>query len=143
MKLVYYIKRIFQLPAVEIKLLIKGYLICLFLLPIVYFFPLKSYISCLKLKTKAPIPEDQVKYYVQIIRKTMRRINRFSPVKFTCLIKSATFKILLNDFGIESSLALGLNISDDKLLRAHAYIKMDDKVIFLKNENFKDIHLIP
>lgn len=142
MKILYYIKRFYQIPATEKKLLAMGFLLCLAIIPVVYLLPLKHYIWLLKTKPKMPLAIDDRKYYIRLARTTMRRIERFSPVRFSCLVKSATLKMLLNSLGIESSIALGVNNSQPHLLRAHAFVKVDDKVVYLMRKRFYEVYSV-
>ncbi|MFO7658947.1 MAG: lasso peptide biosynthesis B2 protein [Bacteroidales bacterium] len=136
--MMYYIKRILQIPAIERKLIVKGYLLCFAVWPVVYFLPLKKYMGLLKSAPKQPLPKDKATY-IRLVRKTMRRIERFSPVRFSCLVKSVAFKLLLNGFGIESSIALGVNNSQPRLLKAHAWVKVEDEVVYLKRRRFWEV----
>ncbi|MBN2613959.1 MAG: lasso peptide biosynthesis B2 protein [Bacteroidales bacterium] len=141
MKNIDYIKRIFQIPATEKLLLVKAFVLCLAVTPVVYFLPLKKYMGLLKSEPKQPLAQDKATS-IRLVRKTMRRIERFSPVSFSCLVKSVTFKILLNSFGIESSIALGVNNSQPHLLKAHAWVKVEDEVVYLRGKMFKEMLIL-
>ena len=139
MKILYYIKRLWQIPFIEKKLLIKGTLCCIAFVPVVYLLPLKYYIRFLKNKPKSSTTVNDKKYFIRLARKTMRRIERFSSIKYSCLVKSMTFKILLNSLGITSNIALGVNNSQKYLLRAHAFVKVNDEIVYLKKGKFREI----
>ena len=72
----------------------------------------------------------------------MRRINRFSPVNLTCLAKSVVFKLLLNSLGVESSIALGVNNSRLPLLKAHAFVKVGEEIIYLEKPDFTEVYIV-
>lgn len=142
MKIIYYIKRIWQIPLIEKKLLVKGMLLCIVFLPIVNLLSLKNYIWLLKNNPKSPATVYDKKYFIRLARKTMRRIERFSPLKFSCLVKSMTFKMLLNTLGVDSNIALGINNTGSYLLRAHAFVKVDNEVVYLKRRRFIEVYLM-
>ena len=52
MNLFYYINRFFQLPAIEKRLLVKGYALSLPVLIMIYAIPIKYYINIMKSKPK-------------------------------------------------------------------------------------------
>ncbi len=142
MKIVFYIQRIWQIPATEKMLLVKGFLLCLVIWPVVNLLPLKHYMWLLKTRPKIPVGIDDRKYAVRLVRKTMRRMERFSPVKFSCLVKSVTFKLLLNSLGVESNVALGINNSQPRMLRAHAFVRVGDEVVYLKKRRFREVYMV-
>jgi len=108
--------------------------------PVINLFPLKNYIWLLKTKPKSPVAVVDKKYFIRLARKTMRRIERFSPFRFTCLVKSITFKLLLNTLGVDSNIALGISNSQPRLLRAHAFVKVDEEVVYLKRRRFREVY---
>ncbi len=140
MKITHYIKRLWLIPLLEKKLLFKGILYSLAFVPVVYLLPLKHYIWILRNKPKSSKTVDDKRYFILLVRKTIRRIERFSLFKFSCLVKSITFKMLLNYIGIDSTIALGIDNSHPHLLRAHAFVKVDDEVIYLKRKKYYEIY---
>ncbi|HJX71830.1 MAG TPA: hypothetical protein VJ346_07760, partial [Bacteroidales bacterium] len=72
MKILYYIKRIWQIPVLEKKLLAKGFLLCIAFVPLVSLLPLKNYLWLLQNKPKSPITANDKKYFIRVVRKTMR-----------------------------------------------------------------------
>jgi hypothetical protein len=136
----YYIKRFWQIPLIEKVLLIKGILLCMSFVPVVHLLPLKNYIWLLKTKPKSPVDVNNKKYFVRMVRKTMRRIERLCPFRFNCLVRSITFKMLLNSLGMRSNIALGIDNSQPKLLRAHAFVKVKDEVVYLKKRKFYEVY---
>ncbi len=141
MKLSYYLRRFYQVPAVEKRLLVKGFLLSLPVFMLVYLFPLKTYMHLLKTKPSFRADEEHRLQMIRLTRRTMRRISRFSPVTLSCLVRSIVFKLLLNKLGVESTIALGVNNSRLQLLKAHAFVKVGERVVFLGKRNFKTIYL--
>ena len=111
-------------------------------MPVVYLLPLKNYIWLLKNKPNSPATVNDKKYFIRLARKTMKRIERFIPLRFSCLVKSMTFKMLLNTLGIESNIGLGVNNSQPRLLKAHAFVKVDNEVVYLKRRRFREVYLV-
>lgn len=142
MKVFYYIKRIFEIPLIEKVLLVKGIFLCTVFVPIINFFPIKNYIWLLKTKPKSYISVYDKKYFIRLVRKAMRRIERLSLFRYSCLVKSITYKILLDNLGVESIIALGINNSQSCMLKAHAYVKVDNEVVYLKKRKFYEVYLI-
>ena len=142
MNITYNLKRIVQVPAVERKLLMKSYLLCLLIWPVVNLLPLKHYLWLLKSKPGQLSEIDDRIFYIRLVRKTLRRMERFSPVKFSCLVKSITFKMLLNTLGVESNIALGVNNSQHQLLKAHAFVKVNGEVVYLNRKRFNTVYTI-
>lgn len=110
--------------------------------PIVNLLPLKNYIWLLKNNPKSPVTVSDKKYFIRLVRKTMRRIDRFAPLRFSCLVKSMTFKLLLYTLGIDSNVVLGINNSQLRLLRAHAFVKVDEEIVYLKRRKFYEVFSI-
>ena len=77
---------------------------------------------------------------IYIVKKTMRRLDRFVLLKLNCLIRSCVFKCLLNKFGLESSLSLGVMFSEKKSIKAHAFVKINEKVIFQRQKGFLEVY---
>lgn len=140
MKIIYYIKRFWQIPTIEKIPLAKGILLCLIFVPIVQLLPLKNYIWILKTKPKSPTIVKDNKYFIWLTRRTMKRIEQFNAFKFSCLVKSIVFKMLLNSFGINNNIALGVNNSYPSLLKVHAFVKVDNKVVYLRRKEFIEIY---
>jgi len=125
MKYFFYIKRFFDVPAIEKKLLIKGIALTFILKLIIQIFPVKYYIFLIKTKPKFLIEKNGKLTTLCMARKTMRRIIRFVPWHCNCLVKSMTLKLLLNSIGIENSISFTLTKLHPQLLIAHAFIKIN------------------
>lgn len=142
MKVIYYMRRFRQIPVIEKMLLAKGILSCLILVPLVSLLPLKSYLKLMNRRPRRGMHSYGKKSTVRLALLTMRRIERFSPFRFSCLVKSITFKQLLNSLGIESNIALGVNNSHPGLLKAHAFVKVDNEIVYLKRKRFSEVYTI-
>ncbi len=139
MKLFYYIRRFWEIPGVERVLLIKAFGILILLTPMTNLVPLRYFYFLLRASPKFRLSVYQNKQFIRIIRKTLHRIDRFSPVRLSCLTKSMTFKLLLNNYGVQSKIVLGINYSHPRNFKAHAHVEIDGFIIYLKNEKFKKV----
>jgi hypothetical protein len=139
MKLVYNIKRFWKIPGIEKKLLIKGSFLTLFIIALVKNVPVKYYVFLLKSKPEKLLPKNRIPEAVKLTRKTMNRILFLLPVKHSCLTHSTVFKLLLNSLGVESNLSLGLAKKAPLQLQAHAFVKINNNIVFLKQKRYNEI----
>lgn len=102
--------------------------------------PFKYFVSLLK---KSPIriaTHDEIPNAIQLTKKTVSRIFNLSNIESSCLSKSALFKLLLNYQGVKSKLSLGIAKKYPLKIVAHAYLKIDERVIYLENEKYFEIY---
>ena len=142
MKFFYYIKRLISIPTIEKRLLFMAFFLSIIAKFMVQLLPLKYYLFLLNAKPKFLISESKKSLAIRLSRKTMQRIDRFGIFKLSCLMKSVIFKILLGNLGVESYVALGVNNSHPRLLRAHAFVKVDNKVVYQGNKNFTEVYSV-
>ncbi len=133
MKLFYYIKRLITIPAIERKLLAKAFFLSVVVKIMIQLLPLKYYLFMLKAKPKFLLPQDEKQQAIRMARKTMRRVVRFAPWHCTCLVKAITMKNLLNELGIDNIILLNVLKSDEHLIKAHAFVKANNVISYLKN----------
>ena len=141
MKLLYYIKRFIKVPIIEKRLLLKGYILSLLIAFLVRLIPIKYYLFLFKIKSKKTISRDDVPIVLKLVQKTLNRISVLFPLNLSCLSKSIVFKLLLNSLGASSELTIGLKKKGPLQLEAHAYVKMEDNIIFL-NSHKKYIEIV-
>jgi hypothetical protein len=137
MELLSNIKRIIKVPKDEKRMFFKAFFLSIIIKGIVFILPFKFYCFLFKTKPTFLIPEKELDQTIRSAKKTMRRVVRFSPWNYSCLVKSLTMKILLNSIGIESRARLGVLKPDLQLLSAHASICINNHTEYLKNEAFK------
>ncbi|MBN1413647.1 MAG: lasso peptide biosynthesis B2 protein [Bacteroidales bacterium] len=142
MKLYFYIRRFWKLPWVEIKLLIKGFSLCLLLIVLVNIIPFKYYLGLLRKRKALLHINEEKESIIKLVQKTIKRIERLSPINFSCLVKSCIIKILLNSYGIDNSLKLGVAVKSQQLLIAHAYVKVEDYFIYLNKKKMHEVFSI-
>jgi hypothetical protein len=136
MKLINYIIRFWNIPPIEKNLFIKGFLLIGALSFLLAFLPFKSVYSLFKIKPRFISPEVYKARNIRLVRKTLKRLEIFYTIKTGCLIKSVTFKLLLNYLGVESKIELGIMKQHPGLLKAHAYVVADGRIVYLKKEGF-------
>jgi hypothetical protein len=138
MKMFYYIRRFWEISKIEKELLISGYLFSLISVLTINILPFKY---CLKHIRKFPKFSSDIQGIGSLLnaKKTIRRIINIAPWAKNCLIKSLTFRYLLGNSYINSKIILSLRKEGNNKLSAHAYITIDNKYFFFKNETFNDL----
>jgi hypothetical protein len=139
MKVLHSLIKFWNIPYIEKKMLLEGFGLILLLTPVISFFPLKYYVGFLKSKPRNYQQEIIKKNCIKLVRKTIIRLERIVPVRLSCLVKSATFRILLNSLGVPSKIQLGVYISTTSILKAHACIIIDDKLAYLKRTEYTQV----
>jgi len=69
-----------------------------------------------------------------LIKRNLKRIERFSLWKSSCLNKAITAKILLNLLGVKCVLYFNILKSSDRLETAHASLLVEDCYDFLETK---------
>jgi hypothetical protein len=140
MKLFYYIKRFWEIPGIEKRLLLNYFFISLLVCFIVYLIPLKHYVFLFFKKPKSKINYAKIPNALNFAKKTLNRITMLLPFRLTCLSKSILFKLILNNLGVYNKLSLGVLKNENKYLEAHAFITIDDKIVYLNSK--KEYNLV-
>ena len=65
---------------------------------------------------------------ILVLKKSIRRIKRILPWKVKCFEEAIAGKKVLKRFGIESTIYLGVNKENEKLI-AHAWLKCGGEII--------------
>jgi hypothetical protein len=140
MKLLNYIKMFWKIPFLEKKLLLSAIGIIIIIIPLVQLIPLKHYINLLGNKPKLIKSNLQKKQYISLVRKTIRRTERIFQFRLSCLVKSLAFKCLLKTLGIHCNIGLGINFSQFHYLKAHAFVEVDEYIVFLKKQGYLKVY---
>ena len=141
-KVSYYIRRFWQIPKIEKVLLVEGTFLIFFYYFLIQCVPLKYYLSIFKLNYSNRYIIKAKHQTLQIVRRTLNRIDRFIPGRYSCLVKALTFKMLLKSFGYDSEIKFTLNRGPGNILNAHAYVSFMNTPIFMFNRNL-DRTIIP
>jgi hypothetical protein len=131
--------KLLNLSASELVLLLKGYLLCLVFKIMVLILPLKFYFNLLTLKPAIRIPEEMIFPRVNMVVRNMKRIERYSLLSFSCLVRSLAVKTMLLSLGVESQIQLGIYKTHQGELLAHASVWLDGKAVYLKNNAFNPL----
>jgi hypothetical protein len=137
MKYLLTIKKFSVINPLEKKLLVKGIVLSLLMKLIVQLLPLKYYIFIMKARPGFCIAQNEKSAVFLSVKRTMRRIIRYIPWHCSCLVKSMTFKVLLNSVGIENDIHFTLTKLNPKLLKAHAFVQITRQKDFLTDSNLK------
>jgi len=140
LKLPFFIKKFFKITRVERTLFIKGLLISALFVLLVNFVPLKYYIRLLKVKQI--IIQEDIERTLHLLMKTMHRLNRVSLLKMNCLVKSSVLKYLMNAYGLSSRLVLGVTFTNNHKIRAHAYVKINNKLSYQTKSRFVEVYSV-
>jgi hypothetical protein len=138
MKIFYYIKRFWEIPAIEKRILFKGLLIAFLIRLIVYILPIKYYIKFISLKPKVYLTDD-INLSIIMSKKTLRRIIRIFPFTKNCLLKAITLKYILYEFGINSKCVFSLKKINLKNMHAHAYLIIDPNLTLFRDSEYCDV----
>jgi hypothetical protein len=142
MRLFYYIRRFWEIPALEKELFLKGILLSLYYWIIVTFLKLKSYKKILVKKPIFTLEEKDLAIKFSLLKRTLKRIASITPWNCSCLIKSLTFKTLSNSLGVNCSIYFELMKSKNGGLVAHSLVKHDNNIIYLGLNNVKSGELL-
>ena len=123
----------------ERVLFLKGFFLFFIITALVNLFPFKYYAFLLRKTTSNKSAKHNITRLMNLTKKTIHRIERFSPLRSTCLIKSILFKLLISKLGVNSKLTISLKKNITNQLIAHAYVKVDNNYFFLYNNQFKNI----
>jgi hypothetical protein len=139
MKIFYYIRRFWEIPWLEKRLFIKGFILSIFLPPTTQVFSFKYYRKILlpSINDFHEVTEFE-KIQIKVLKKTLKRIENFSPVILTCLHKGIIFKILSDSLKLNYSISFVAIKSENSKLMAHSFISRNDKVIYLSNKRFNE-----
>jgi hypothetical protein len=142
MKIVTYVQKFLKISSFEKWLFIKGFVIVLILICLIALFRLKTYVGLFKLKPGYLSPENERYSYVRYVRKTLKRIEKAFPFRLSCLVKSLTFKLLLNSLGVENKIEISIKKTIYGSMMAHAYVITQENKIFMNNKRFRRLCIL-
>jgi len=82
------------------------------------------------------ILEDQIAS-VEMVRRSIVRVDRYTPWRKTCFTKAFTAKILLKRAGVSATLYLGVAKDSSNNMIAHAWLRCGDLIITGKDQMLK------
>jgi hypothetical protein len=142
MKIFYYIRRFWDIPIIEKKLLLKGVALTFSLSLMIQIIGLKKLMKFMEMKRPEMLPEDEIIKNIKLLKKILHRITIIIPWQCTCLIKATTFKYLSKSLNINCSVSIAAMKSNQGNLIAHSLIKRENEIIFLELNEFKGKELL-
>lgn len=106
---------------------------------LVTFFPVKYYLHLIQSHSQNDTFEIDGNH-IRESYKTLNRIKRVFPFSSNCLIKAIIFKYILAEYKIGSKIIFSLKKEDINRINAHAYLWVNHKYIFFKNDIFVDVY---
>jgi hypothetical protein len=127
MKFFYYIWRFWEISQLERKLFLKGFFLSMKLHLLIRYFPVKYYYNYLNIRPEWFASETNSHNYIQLIKRTLRRLHKISYPKLSCLNESLIGKSLGAYLGIETTIKLIINENNGSFSNAHAILKFKDR----------------
>jgi hypothetical protein len=139
MKAFYYLRRYSEISRLEKILIIRTFIITIFVRSLVNYIPLKYYLSILKSEPRYIRSDEEKEYLLDIAYKCIRRMRKIFPWHRNCLVKSLVLKLVLNSLGIGSKITLSISKSKPETLNAHAFLKVSKFKSFFEIKGFHEI----
>lgn len=118
------IRNFFSLPGGEKLLFFVALNLTLFVKIIVLTMPLRWYIKYLDRTNKPFIKKrNNEEEIIRRVKNAVNRSSRYAPWSTRCLVDAITAKILLQYYGINSTLYMGVQKDKKTKLIAHAWLK--------------------
>ncbi len=125
------IQKLFKLPLNDQLLLIEISMYTIWAYLMIHVFSFKRYLNWLKNPKEGRANEKQIRN----IALTIKRINKFAFWKTTCYTQAIAARLILKRKRITSKIFLGICKQDNGELLAHAWTKVNDKIITGGNVN--------
>lgn len=129
------IRKFFSVPHHKRILFIKCFVVSLFVSTVIKLLPIKYFYKIIS-KTNSKFSDEAINNLtVNRTRKIINRIEKIIPGRMTCLVKSSTFKIMMNSYGIPCKLNLGVLINKQDKLVAHSWVSLkNDEINIFKSK---------
>jgi hypothetical protein len=142
LKLFYYIRRFWEFPGVEKKLLIQGVIFSFYTIVTTSFLPLRKYFKLLKSNIHINNEFNDINALILLVKKTIFRINRIVPWQVNCLNKVLTSKYLYRRLGIGCKVILSVSKKGGLLRSAHASLLIEKSIHYLQKQNNQIVCII-
>jgi hypothetical protein len=139
MKLFYYIRRFWEIPGVERRLIIMILFVNLLIKCLIKFLPLRFYFFYINKSPLKLVHNYNADYNLKLILKVFRRLYRHKFISDNCLEKSLILRFLLNLYKIPNQLKFSIINSQNFHLKAHSYIVLHNDLSFFKDLRFNDL----
>ncbi len=123
--------KFFSLKFSSQLLLIEASLYTIWAYLFIRLFSFKKYINWIKNPKRDTYNENEVRK----VALTIKRINKFAFWKTTCYTQAISARLILKRKSVKSQIFLGICKQEDGNLLAHAWTKVNDKIITGGNVN--------
>ncbi len=130
MKLLYYIRRFWEIPMLEKRFFLYGFLHSAMYFIMVKVFPLKFYYKLIVSAPNCYADSNVRRNHINLLINCLGRINRFSFWECNCLNQVLTLRMLCNLSGLNSNVCIMLRKSDIQIV-AHATLIIENSYYFL------------
>jgi len=140
MNLFHHIRKFWEIPPVEKKLLFWALYLCLVtktgrtILPVRIFFTLAAKQPAGDVKNR-----DIDRTKIRLAKKTMKRLEIIIPFQIDCLTKAIVLKKILENLRIASTLRFSVLKRDRKITQAHAWLSVQEDLHFYRIPGFLDL----
>lgn len=134
MKILYYIRRFWEIPFRSKKLLAVSLLLSIYYSFIFHFLPLKYYSNFFKENNCGNILNKKELSF-SIIRQSIYRTSLIVPWKLNCVVKSLVFSHISRLLDVPTSIAIEVIKNSSNDINLHAYVLYENKAIYLNKEN--------
>jgi len=142
-KSIHIVRRYFSFPARRRKLLRQSLLVCGTLRVLLGRLSLKTILTFLADRQKNSVRATQAKEVDKDeILWSVRAVSRRLPGT-TCLLRAIAAKYLLELYGIESRLCIGVRKEDGTSLSAHAWITIESEIVLGRVEDLDKYTPLP
>lgn len=124
-----------RLPAAEKALFLEAVFAMYMIRLLMVFVSMKKLSELFSAKNATSQPENETR--VKNIGTAVARANQLAFWKNQCIVKSLAGRLMLNRRNIASELFLGVALSEDKKVRAHAWLKAANTDVVANELNYK------
>lgn len=135
----YHIKKISKIPAIEKKLLLKGFLVHFCSFFFTRFVPVRYYQSFFYINNIQQENTNSDLEAKKLLLKTILRLRKYSPFNISCLEISMITLSLSKMLGIYCRMKLALNTNNKNKIFAHSYVTFGNGQNLNKCDTYKDI----
>jgi hypothetical protein len=140
MKIFYYIRRFWEIPGEERRLLFIGLMVFILVKIAIFILPYRSILTFIVVKTDSKYHNRFVDLNkISLCRKMIRRLEFLFPLKMNCVIKAIVLKFMLREFGMSSDISLSIKKDNLNLTNAHAYLSLNESIHFYRIPGYIDV----
>jgi hypothetical protein len=142
MKIFYYLRKFWGIPAFEKRVLINSILLSIFYTIILKIVPLKFYKQFFKKNQCVNNDKTACDKIFLTSKKAIARTSRIIPWKLSCIVKSLTFNNIVIKSGINTNIEIEVYKDSSLNIKLHAFVSYNNSAVYLNRKNSLGI-LIP